>query len=162
LPAFVPETLCWAARAQARCEPGDIVKIGHRVRLVPTGEQETAFRRACGVSRFAYNWALSEWRLQSEAGETPSEIALRKRLNSMKAEQFPWMAEVSKNAPQQAIKNLGKAYANFFIDLKKYRGGEIDWKARARAEIQEKRPPRQLSRGQRAGQQASQCGAGQR
>ena len=104
------------------------MKIGHRVRLVPTGEQETAFRRACGVSRFAYNWALSEWRLQSEAGEKPSEIALRKRLNSMKAEQFPWMAAVTKNAPQQAIKNLGKAYANFFIDLKKYRGGEIDQK----------------------------------
>jgi putative transposase len=104
------------------------VKIGHRVRLVPTGEQEIAFRRACGVSRFAYNWALCEWRRQYDAAEKPSEIALRKALNAIKAEQFPWMAEVTKNAPQQAIRNLGKAYANFFNDLKKYRRGEIDWK----------------------------------
>jgi putative transposase len=104
------------------------VTIGHRIRLVPTAEQAIAFRRACGVSRFAYNWALAEWRLQYEAGEKPSEIALRKRLNSIKAEQFPWMVEVTKNAPQQAIKNLGKAYANFFADLKKYRLGELAWK----------------------------------
>jgi putative transposase len=45
-----------------------------------------------------------------------------------RAAQFPWMAEVTKNAPQQAIKNLGKAYANFFDDLKKYWRGEADWK----------------------------------
>jgi putative transposase len=35
------------------------------------------------------------------------------------------MSEVTKNAPQQAIKNLGTAYANFFGDVKKYRRGEI-------------------------------------
>ncbi len=104
------------------------MNIGHRVRLVPTSEQEIAFRRACGVARFAYNWALSEWKRQHEAGEKPTEIALRKALNAIKGEQFPWMTEVTKNAPQQAIKNLGKAYANFFADLKKYRRGDIDWK----------------------------------
>jgi putative transposase len=104
------------------------VNIGHRVRLVPTSEQEIAFRRACGVARFAYNWALSEWKRQHEAGEKPTEIALRKALNAIKGEQFPWMTEVTKNAPQQAIKNLGRAYVNFFDDLKKYRRGDIEWK----------------------------------
>src|SRR4029077_7204091 len=39
----------------------------------------------------------------------------------IKRREFPWMREVSKNAPQQAIKNLGRAYANFFDDLKKAR-----------------------------------------
>ena len=51
-----------------------------------TGEQEIAFRRACGVSRFAYNWALCEWRRQYDAAEKPSEIALRKALNAIKAD----------------------------------------------------------------------------
>ena len=83
--------------------------------------------RACGVARFAYNWALAEWRCQYAAGEKPSEIALRKRLNALKHGCFPWMREVTKNAPQQAIKNLGRAYANFFEDLTKYRRGEISW-----------------------------------
>lgn len=102
--------------------------LAHRIRLVPTREQETHFLRSCGVARFAYNWALAEWRRQYELGEKPSEIALRKALNALKAEQFPWMREVTKNAPQQAIKNLGRAYANFFDDLKKYRRKDIAWK----------------------------------
>ncbi|MDQ2992570.1 MAG: transposase [Candidatus Eremiobacteraeota bacterium] len=102
--------------------------LAHRIRLVPTAEQETAFRRACGIARFAYNWGLAEWRRQYAAGEKPSEIALRKALNAAKHEQFPWMLEVTKNAPQQAVKNLGRAYINFFDDLKKYRRKDLPWK----------------------------------
>ncbi len=81
--------------------------LAHRVRLVPTPPQEERFRQACGVARFAYNWGLAEWRRRYAAGEKPSEVVLRKALNAIKHEQFPWMAEVTKNAPQQAIKNLG-------------------------------------------------------
>ena len=102
--------------------------LAHRIRLVPTPGQEGSFRRASGVARFAYNWALAEWQRQYRAGEKPSEVSLRKMLNALKGEQFPWMREVTKNAPQQAIKNLGRAYANFFDDLKKYRRGELPWK----------------------------------
>ncbi len=102
--------------------------LAHRIRLAPTAEQEAHFRRACGVARFAYNWALAEWKRQHDAGKKPSEVALRKALNAIKAEQFPWMREVTKNAAQQAIKNLGRAYANFFDDLKKYRSGELSRK----------------------------------
>lgn len=102
--------------------------LAHRIRLVPTAEQEAYFRRACGVARFAYNWALAEWKRQYDAGCKPSQVALRKALNAAKREKFPWMREVTKNAPQQAIKNLGRAYANFFDDLQKYRRGEMAWK----------------------------------
>lgn len=102
--------------------------LAHRIRLEPTSDQEACFRRACGVARFAYNWALAEWRRQYAAGEKPSEVALRKRLNAVKHTDFPWMREVTKNSPQQGIKNLGRAYVNFFDDLKKYRRGELTWK----------------------------------
>lgn len=101
------------------------VILAHRVRLVPTAEQELYFVQASGVARFAYNWALAEWRRQNLLGAKPSEAALRKVLNAVKDEKFPWMRKVTKNAPQQAVKNLGKAYANFFCDLAKYRRGEI-------------------------------------
>ncbi len=53
---------------------------------------------------------------------------MRKALNAVKYERYPWMREVTKNAPQRAIKNLGRAYANFFDDLGKYRRCEIAWK----------------------------------
>lgn len=92
---------------------------------MPTREQDAYFRRASGVARFAYNWALAQWKRQYEAGGKPSEIALRKALNAIKHTAFPWMSEVTKNAPQQAVKNVGKAFANFFSDLKKYGRGEI-------------------------------------
>ncbi|NNN00089.1 MAG: transposase [Candidatus Eremiobacteraeota bacterium] len=102
--------------------------LAHRVRLVPTAAQEAYFARACGVARFAYNWALAEWQRQYVAGKKPSQGVLRKVFNALKDANFPWMREVTKNAPQQAIKNLGRAYANFFNDLKKYRRNEIPWK----------------------------------
>ncbi len=86
----------------------------HQIRLDPTQEQEVYFRRACGVARFAYHWALGRWQEQYKAGEKPSEMALRKELNAVKVERFPWMAEVTKNAPQQAIKNVGSAFQHFF------------------------------------------------
>jgi len=73
--------------------------LAHRIRLVPSPDQEAYFGRACGVARFAYNWALAEWHRQHDVGEKPSEIALRKTLNTIKDEQYPWMREVTKNAP---------------------------------------------------------------
>jgi putative transposase len=66
------------------------------------------------VARFAWNWALAEWGRQYQAGEKPNESALRKQLNAIKHTSFPWMAEVPKSVPQQAVKNLGRAFANFF------------------------------------------------
>ena len=90
----------------------------HRIRLDPTATQGVYFARACGVSRFAYNWALAEWKRQYEAGGKPNEAALRKQLNAIKAAEFPWMAEVTKCAPQTAIKNVGLAFEHFFRRVK--------------------------------------------
>lgn len=90
----------------------------HKVKLNPTKAQEQYFARACGVARFSYNWALAEWQKEYEAGGKPSEAGLRKKLNSLKATEFPWMAEVTKCAPQQAIKNVGSAFQHFFRRVK--------------------------------------------
>ncbi|MDR2693627.1 MAG: transposase [Chitinispirillales bacterium] len=87
----------------------------HKIRLYPNNKQATYFAKACGISRFAYNWGLSEWKRRHEAGEKVTEGALRKELNAVKHEQFPWMLEVTKCAPQLAIKNdLNSAFKNFF------------------------------------------------
>ena len=99
--------------------------LAHRIRLAPTVVQETEFRKACGVARFAYNWALAQWNQEYLAGGKPSEITLRKRLNAIKASEFPWMGEVPKTVVQHAIKNLGVAYKNFFDDLAKVKRGQL-------------------------------------
>ena len=67
------------------------VVLSHRIAIVPTAPQEVLLRQAVGVARFAYNWALAEWKRQYQAGEKPSEAALRRQLNSIKHQNFQWM-----------------------------------------------------------------------
>ena len=92
----------------------------HKIALVPNNRQATHFKRACGTARFAYNWALAEWKRQYEAGEKPSEPSIRKLLHSVKHKEFPWMQEVSKCASDNAVLNLGAAFKNFFAGRARY------------------------------------------
>lgn len=100
--------------------------IAHRIALDPNNVQATYFARAAGTARFAYNWALAEWRRQYEAWKAdnrlpkPSQAALRRQLNAIKRERFPWMLEVTKCAPQMAIIQLGEAFENFFAGRARY------------------------------------------
>jgi len=41
--------------------------VAHKIRLDPDDAQETYFRKAGGVARFAYNWALAESNRQYRA-----------------------------------------------------------------------------------------------
>ena len=86
----------------------------HRIALDPTVEQGIALSRACGVARFAYNWALAEWNSRYEAGEKVSTNVLRKEWNALKREQFPWVYESPKDANQQPFNNLNTAFQRFF------------------------------------------------
>ena len=95
----------------------------HKIKLDPNATQEEFFRKCVGTARFAFNWALSKWREQYAAKEKPSEGNLRKVLNAVKEFDFPWMAETPKSVVQQAIKNLGTAYKNFFDSCKGKRVG---------------------------------------
>jgi putative transposase len=100
----------------------------HKIKLDTNQAQAVYFAKACGVARHAYNWALAEWKRQYEAGEKPNEAALRKLYNRIKPVEFPWALEVTKCAPQQAIKNAGTAYKNFFDRLKKgKKGAEVGY-----------------------------------
>ncbi len=90
----------------------------HKIELAPNNRQRTFFVKSCGVARFAYNWALAEWKRRYEAGGKPTEAALRRRLNAIKREEFPWMLEVPKSVPQQAVKDLGTAFVHFFRRVK--------------------------------------------
>jgi putative transposase len=100
--------------------------LAHKIALDPNDKQETYFRKAVGTARFAYNWALAEWQRQYAAWTAdatlpkPSDAALRRQLNALKREQFPWMLDVTKNAPQMAIIHLGQAFKNFFEGIAEY------------------------------------------
>jgi putative transposase len=94
--------------------------LAHKIALDPNAAQRIYFARAAGVARFAYNWALAEWKRQYKAGEKPSDVALRRQLNAIKRAQFPWMFDVTKCAVQEAIIDLGTAFRAFFEKRGKY------------------------------------------
>jgi putative transposase len=102
------------------------VILAHKIALDPAPEQAIYFARAAGKARFAWNWALGRWQeeyalwKEYQCGPKPSETSLRRELNAIKPDAFPWMLEVTKNAPQQAIKNLGTAFKNFFEGRAEY------------------------------------------
>ncbi len=96
-----------------------LYKIAHKIEMLPAEEQVLYFQKACGVARFSYNWGLAEWKKQYQEGERPNWMALKKKLNSLKEVQFPWMYEVTKCAPEGALADLGAAWANYFRDLNK-------------------------------------------
>ncbi len=112
---------------------------GHVIELQPNNKQATHFAQASGVARLAYNWALAEWQRQYQADKdyrdqclqngieidkaqlhSPSESKLRKQLNAIKRDKFPFMLDVTKCSPQLAIKQLGVAFSNFFKGKAKY------------------------------------------
>ena len=86
----------------------------HKIALEPSAAPEQKFRRAAGVARFTWNWALAEWNRQYKAGEKPTALGLKKQFNAVKGQRFPWVYESPRDANSQPFANLGKAFARFF------------------------------------------------
>lgn len=83
-------------------------------RMYPTAAQREAIARTFGCCRWVYNRCLelrqSEYR---ETGKTLSLNSLMKLIPGWKRES-PWLAEADAVALQQAVRDLDKAYRNFF------------------------------------------------
>lgn len=86
----------------------------HEIKLYPNALQEQFFKRSCGASRFAYNWALNRWNEYHAKGINTSGYSLRKEFNSIKLSQFPWVKELGKTATDYPILNLEKGFKAFF------------------------------------------------
>ncbi len=91
------------------------VKRAYKTELKPNATQRASLVKHCGAARFAYNWGLAHkveaFRL---TGKSPTAIDLHRELNALKKTEFGWLYEVSKCAPQEALRDLDRAYANFF------------------------------------------------
>jgi transposase len=84
--------------------------------------QKTLCARHAGAARYTFNWGLARKIAAYEAhAKTPTAIDLHKDLNCLKKSELAWLYETSKCAPQEALRNLDKAFDNFFrrVQLKK-------------------------------------------
>lgn len=115
------------------------IQRAYKVALNPNDRQRTSLLRHAGAARWAYNWGLSTWkRLYGErkavtpAGEKVGKVTdamdLHRRLNVLKGRSpedggVPWMYGVSKCAPQEALRDLERAYKNTFQRLSEGKKG---------------------------------------
>ena len=96
--------------------------LSKKIRLKPTYEQEILFWKSAGVSRWVYNYFLSEnERIYQEYlnnGKTGkrfiSELEIRKQITVLKRTTHQWLAEVGSNVTKQAVKDSEKSLKNFF------------------------------------------------
>jgi putative transposase len=86
----------------------------HRIRLNPTPEQERAFLRAAGVARFAWNWALAEYRRLKHEGQKADWNRIKKDFRARIDAEFPFVHEVTKCAPEEAIGDLRRAIGTYY------------------------------------------------
>ena len=95
------------------------INKAYKVEIKPNNKQKTILNKSFGTARFAYNWGLAQ-RIDLYEKEKKSTTAINqhKELCAIKKEQYPWMYDVSKCAPQEALRDLQAAYNNFFRGLK--------------------------------------------
>lgn len=83
--------------------------------LDPNVQQRILLAKHAGAARFAYNWGLARrMELYQQHGTSTNAMAQHRELNALKQTEFPWMYEVSKCAPQEALRDLDRAFRNFF------------------------------------------------
>ncbi|NJN15184.1 MAG: transposase [Oscillochloris sp.] len=88
----------------------------YRYRIFPSEQQEVLFRQYAGARRFVYNHFLARSKTHYRAtGKTLSFAALCRELTALKAKPATaWLRAMNGQSLQQAIRDLNRAFTNFF------------------------------------------------
>ncbi|WP_425526096.1 helix-turn-helix domain-containing protein [Streptomyces mirabilis] len=102
------------------------MQLRYAFRLDPGSGQRVALARALGCARVVYNDAVAaRERARREGAAFPSAGVLSKTLIT-EAKRSPgrqWLSEVSAVILQQALRDVERAYSNFFASVKGVRKG---------------------------------------
>jgi putative transposase len=92
------------------------LRRAYRFHMRPNREQERALARQAGARRWAWNWALARRRAYfAEHGKTIPAAQLSAELTALKGRpETAWLKEADSQALQQALKDLDRAFVNFF------------------------------------------------
>ncbi len=112
-----------------------LVHQAFRYELAPIASQRMALANHAGAARWAWNWGLSVRRKAwQRRRQTMNAMELHRLLNQLKrTPRNAWLYEVSKCAPQEALRDLDRAYASYWRGRKTGRRvGLPRWKKRGR------------------------------
>ena len=89
--------------------------VGFKTSLRLNNKQATLAAKHAGVARHAYNWGLATcFQALENQEKLPSSVDLHKKLVAEVKSVYDWYYEVSKCAPQQALRNLLQAFMNWW------------------------------------------------
>lgn len=100
--------------------------LGFKTELKLNNQQRTQLAKHCGVARHAWNWGLALTKNILDHNQAnpqdkikfPTAVDLHKLLVAMVKPECPWYYEVSKCAPQYALRHLAKAWEQAFNKIK--------------------------------------------
>jgi putative transposase len=102
-----------------------LIYRGYKTEIQPNNKQKTLLFKNVGAARYAFNWALNIKKQAFDKKEKiPNYIELSCKLNKLKKEELPWMYEVSKCSPQEALRNCDNAFNEFFRRCKQKKKGK--------------------------------------
>ena len=90
----------------------DVIR-SHRIALDVNTGHRVALARHAGYARYAYNWALADFKAGLDEGEWRSERTLRPRWNAVKRGVAPWCGALLQVVAKNAIRDLGRATDNW-------------------------------------------------
>ena len=103
-----------------------LVTRAYKTELALYDKQVTSCKRHAGAARWAYNWGLRTKQERYKAtGKSPDAMELHRELNALKKTDVPWMYEVSKCAPQEALRNLDSAFSHYFRRCQLKKAGKL-------------------------------------
>jgi putative transposase len=90
--------------------------------MEPTKAQEPIMNRLAGARRFIWNWSLRRWKDHYEAtGKSIGLKQLSDELTALKQQpETAWLKDADSQSLQQALKDLHRAFVNFFEKRARY------------------------------------------
>ena len=99
-----------------------MIRKTYRYRIYPNRKQQELLEKHFGCARFVYNWGLErKIKAYQENRKRLTFFDLGKELTKLKKEKdYQWLNEVNAQSLQGALKNLDKAFTDFFRKQNKF------------------------------------------
>jgi putative transposase len=95
------------------------IQRAYKTELKLNNKERSLLAGCAGAARYVWNWGLRQKIDEYEAtGKSPSYYELHRRLNALKKGELSWLYQYSKTIPQESLRDLDRAFANFFRRVK--------------------------------------------
>ena len=95
------------------------IQRAYKTELKLNNQERSLLAGCAGAARYVWNWGLRQKIDEYEAtGKSPSYYELHRRLNLLKKGELSWLYQYSKTIPQESLRDLDRAFVNFFRRVK--------------------------------------------